>query len=80
MPSVRIYKGTSLIRKRTPLGPYRRPMPRVLWGSQGGGRFPMWRSTPASPFEDCMCLRANTSESTGLVVEDSGGRAPLGRS
>ena len=27
------YRGTSLIRKRTPLGPYRRPMPRVLEGS-----------------------------------------------
>jgi len=31
------YRGTSLIRKRTPLGPYRRPMPRVLGGCQGGG-------------------------------------------
>ena len=28
-----MYRGTSLIRKRTPLGPYRRPMPRVLGGS-----------------------------------------------
>ena len=28
--SGRDYRGTSLIRKRTPLGPYRRPMPRVL--------------------------------------------------
>ena len=27
------YKGTSLIRKRTTLGPYRRPVPRVLGGS-----------------------------------------------
>ena len=27
-----MYRGTSLIRKRTPLGPYRRPMPRVLGG------------------------------------------------
>ena len=35
------YRGTSLIRKRTPLGPYRRPMPKVLGGSQGGGRFLM---------------------------------------
>ena len=24
------YRGTSLTRKRTPLAPYRRPMPRVL--------------------------------------------------
>ena len=27
------HRGTSLTRKRTPLGPYRRPVPRVLWGS-----------------------------------------------
>ena len=27
------YRGTSLTRKRTPLEPYRRPMPRVLGGS-----------------------------------------------
>ena len=33
------YRGASLIRQRTPLGPYRRPMPRVLGGSEGGGRF-----------------------------------------
>ena len=32
------YMGTSLTRKRTTLGPYRRPMPRVLRGSSGGGR------------------------------------------
>ena len=41
------YRGTSPTRKRTPLGPYRRPMPRVLGGSYGGGRFlmsevPLW--------------------------------------
>ena len=34
-------RGTSLIRNRTLLGPYRRPMPRVLGGSQRGGRFLM---------------------------------------
>jgi hypothetical protein len=33
-----VYRGTSPIRKRTPLGPYRRPMPRVVGGSWGGGR------------------------------------------
>jgi len=27
------YRGTSLTRRRTPLAPYRRPMPRVLGGS-----------------------------------------------
>ena len=35
------YGGTSLKRRRTPLGPYRRPMTRVLGGSSGGGRFLM---------------------------------------
>ena len=35
------FRGTSLTRKRTHLGPYRRPMPRVLVGSQDGGRFLM---------------------------------------
>jgi hypothetical protein len=34
-------RGTSLIRKRTPLGPYRRPMSRDLGGSWGGERFLM---------------------------------------
>ena len=29
------YRGTSLIRKRTPLGPFRRPVPRLLGGSSG---------------------------------------------
>ena len=29
------YRGTSLIRKRTPLEPYRRPMPRVRGGFLG---------------------------------------------
>ena len=36
------YMGTSLTRKRPPpLGPYHRPMPRVLGGSKGVGRFLM---------------------------------------
>ena len=29
-PLAALYRDTSLIRKRTPLGPYRRPVPRVL--------------------------------------------------
>jgi len=36
-----VYKGTSLIRKRIPLGTYCRPMPRDLWGSYRDGRSPM---------------------------------------
>ena len=35
------YRGTSLIRNRTPLGPHGRHTPTVLWGSQGGRRFLM---------------------------------------
>ena len=35
------YRGTLVTGKRTPLGPYRRPMSRVLGGSRGGGRFLM---------------------------------------
>ena len=30
---VRVHKGISLIRKCTPLGPYRGPVPRVIGGS-----------------------------------------------
>jgi hypothetical protein len=36
---VRVYRVTSLIRKRTPPGPYRRPVPKVLRESKGGGHF-----------------------------------------
>ena len=36
---VRVYRGTSLTGKRTPLGPYRRPMPRVLGGPRRVGVF-----------------------------------------
>jgi hypothetical protein len=48
-----VYRGTSLIRKRTPLGTCRRPMPRFLEASQGGGRFlmgevPLQSGTPAT--------------------------------
>ena len=33
------YRGTSLTRKCSPLGPYREPMPRAPWCSKGGGCF-----------------------------------------
>ena len=35
------YWATLLIRNRHPVGPYRRPIPRLLGESQGGGRFLM---------------------------------------
>ena len=36
-----MYRGTSLVRKRTPVGPYRRPTPRVQGGLRGVGIF-LW--------------------------------------
>ena len=39
------YRVTSLTRIRTPLGPYRRPKPRVLGGSQGVDVF-LWARYP----------------------------------
>ena len=34
-----LYRGTSLIRNRGPLGPYSRTIPRALWGSSAVGVF-----------------------------------------
>jgi len=55
--ALRAYRGTSLIRERTLLGPYSRPMPMALWGSLGGGlllmgEVPLYRcySKLRSPF------------------------------
>ena len=31
-----VYRGTSLIRNSTPLGPYSRPISRALWWSERG--------------------------------------------
>jgi hypothetical protein len=36
-----LYRGASLIRNSFPVGPYNRPMPRVLGGFKGVGRFLM---------------------------------------
>ena len=44
------YRGTSLIRKRIPLGPYRRPTPRILGGVLGEWAFFYGQKCP------CMCL------------------------
>jgi hypothetical protein len=51
VPFEPICRGNSLLRKRTPLGPYRRPMPRVLGGSSGGrhplmGEIPLYSQRP----------------------------------
>ena len=37
-PDRHLPRGISLTRKRAPLGPYRRPMPRALGRTQGSGR------------------------------------------
>ena len=49
MDSVRTTHGAPRLGNRTPLGPYRRPMPRVLGGSQGGGHFLMGEVPPCGP-------------------------------
>jgi len=45
------YRDTSLIRERTPPGPYSRSLPEVLLGSQGGGCFLM-SEVPLYPTTD----------------------------
>ena len=40
-PDPRVYRGTSPVRNRLPLGTYSRTMPRVIWLPQGGGHFIM---------------------------------------
>ena len=50
-----MYRGTSLIRKRLPLAPYRRPMPRNLGGSRGVGVF-LWAG-----YRGCSKLRPHTA-------------------
>ena len=40
------HRGISLFRKQIPLGPYRRPMPRVLGGVLGGWAFSYEQGTP----------------------------------
>ena len=47
LANIQEYRGTSLIRNAPLLGPYRRPLLRVLGGFLGGGRFlmsevPLW--------------------------------------
>ena len=62
------YRGTSFTGKRTSLGPYRRPMPRVLGGSWGGGRFLMGevplkvKTQQSGPFSAEKCSREGDPE------------------
>ena len=46
--------GALFARKRTPLGPYCRPLPRVVGGSSGGGRVFLWTFRPGfQPLRHC---------------------------
>ena len=76
-----LYRGISLTSKRTPLGPYCRPMPRVLGGSQGGGRFLMSEvplySRRGSPRAEAVLLGPPRDLRRGrelLLPESGGGR------
>ena len=60
------YRGTSLARKRTPLGRYRNTMPRVLGGSQGGWAFSHGRSSPVHLRRTAPRIKRN--ERRGLVI------------
>ena len=53
---VHTFRGTSLTRKRLPIGPFRRLMPRVLGGSFGGGRFLMGEAPLYRLFVRLHCL------------------------
>ena len=61
-----VYRGTSLIRKRLPLGPYSRPMPRVLRGFTGGGGVFLCARCPC--MGSCRC-RANLAHIRQSVPE-----------
>jgi hypothetical protein len=50
-----VYRGTSPMRNRLLVGPYSRPMPRVLWRSWGGGRF--HSSAPTERGKACLSIR-----------------------
>ena len=66
-----MYRGTSLIRNRPTLGPYRRPMLRVQGGSQGGGCFLMGEvplyALCYSPLRESRCGRC-TEERSSLAA------------
>jgi hypothetical protein len=46
--------GTSPTRKRNPLGPYRKPMPRVLGGVLGVWAFSYGRGTPVGSYDQAL--------------------------
>ena len=61
-PAFGPYRGTPLTRTRTHLGPYPRPMPRVLGGSQGVSVF-LWARFPCRP----TCRRCSIVEALSVA-------------
>ena len=62
--------GTSHARQRTALGPYRKTMPRALWGSSGGGLFlmsevPLYLLQCASWCDEALIRRPQTRANRG---------------
>ena len=50
-----VYRGTSLMGKSSPLGPYIRTIPRVIWWSYGGGAVSYERGTPVDGVDTGVC-------------------------
>ena len=63
-PKLKAFRGTSLIRNRAPLGPYRRPMLRVL----GGGTFSFGRVTPVAAGEQMREFSRQSRPESGLAL------------
>ena len=64
--SLQAYRGASSTRRRTPLEPYRRYLPRVLEGSQRGGRFLM---SEVLLYEDTIRLGPEDRKSGGVHLK-----------
>ena len=60
-------RGTLLIRNRLPLGPFRRPMPRVVGGSLGGWAFSHGLGTPVQP--PCVTELCSVQRQPSLSLE-----------
>ena len=61
------YRGTSLIRKRTALGPYSRTMPRVLGGPRGVS-FLLWARYPCTSLIRSRGVRLLVSDVQGYLA------------
>ena len=66
-PCPRPYRGTSLTRKHTPLGPYRRPVPRVLEGPRGLGVF-LWARYPCNLLHIVFSYQRDASSSANRLA------------